>query len=877
MAIEIKSIHERRPQRHNIKRVRHAMRRGAHAASLRKRQLIFRTALAFTIIALAATTAFLIYSYISYSKIVDARLASGYLTSRAGIYAAPRTLRAGQALSRDELVALLRRAGYIEGAQGDASDVWSGNFTAQVGSVQICPRHVHGTSVPSIIQVNFDKRDRISNLTGDELTLDSFKLEPEVLTADATMKAGEHVALAYKDIPPVLAHAILSIEDHRFFEHGGVDFYGIARAFLRNAGEDHYGQGGSTITQQLVKNTYLSPEKTYRRKFAEAMLSFTLERRLSKQDIFALYCNEVYLGQRGAVAVRGVEHAARIFFAKELKDLTLSESATLAGLIQSPSRYAPDRHSDAATARRNTVLAAMLRDGAIDTNAATAATNEPLNIAPAPETNESLAPYFVDYVNRATEAKLETDNAEQVGGEQGVRAPRVFTTIDLDLQQLAEAAIRNQLARLDKIYKNKGVTPQAALVALDPRTGNVLAMVGGRDYAESQLNRATDARRQPGSIFKPFVYAAALESGISPTTMLTDAPRGFIYDSRTPYRPANYGNTYSMRDVPMRTGLVKSLNVVTVDVAMRTGLSRIATLAESFGLTKPAPYPSLALGTTEVTPLSIAAAYATFANGGKRVEPKMIAHAADATGEEIMGSLSAISESPNVIQPTTAYMVTDMLYDVIDHGTAHAARGAVKRTAIAGKTGTSRDGWFVGYTPNLVCVVWIGFDDNKQLGLTGAEAALPAWTEFVKGAVELRPELGGEAFIRPEGIKTVEIDSETGLLASDTCPQRETIAIISELAPTTTCFTHRPLLDLTASTDSIQLIDSSALTNAEVINAARNGAQASTATASSLSSHTLTNVEAANASAIHATRVENVRGRNTLVNDMRFNATQTQP
>ena len=238
--------------------------------------------------------------------------------------------------------------------------------------------------------------------------------------------------------------------------------------------------------------------------------------------------------------------------------------------------------------------------------------------------------------------------------------------------------------------------------------------------------------------------------------MFADAPRDFVYDGNKVYRPANFGGGFSMRDVTMRTGLVKSLNVVTVDVAMQTGLARVANLAEQFGLPKPERYPALALGTTEVTPLQLASAYAAFVRGGRRLEPQAITSIGGATG----GAHDGRSQSgPQVIKPTTAYMITNMLAAVIDHGTARAARGAVKGTAIAGKTGTSRDGWFVGYTPNLVCVVWIGFDDNQQLGLTGAEAALPAWTDFVSGAVELRPELGGRNFECPEGIKFVEIDS----------------------------------------------------------------------------------------------------------------------
>ena len=797
MAIEVTSVVEKR-RTHILKAAGQVFKNGARAAALRKRRLILQSVIASLLIIIGVGITFLVFSYVSYSKIVDARLAGGYLTSRAGIYAAPRTLRTGQSLTRDGLIELLRRASYIE---SDASDVWNGSFTAQENSVEIRPRA--SVTLTHVVHVGFDKKERISELLGDGVTLESYTLEPEVLTNDSSMKTGTRAALSYKEIPQPLAQAILSIEDRRFFEHRGVDFFGIGRAILRNIGEDEMGQGGSTITQQLVKNTYLSPEKTFKRKFAEAMLAFTLERRLSKEDIFALYCNEVYLGQRGSIGVRGVEQAAHIYFEKDLKDLTLAESALIAGMIQSPNRYAPDRHTEAATARRNTVIAAMLRDNVITKEQADAATVEQLAVAPLKDEGDATAPYFIDYVNRVVEAKLASNE------QADERTTRVYTTIDLDLQRLAEAALKRQLERLDKAYQNRDAKPQAALVALDPRTGDVLAMVGGRGYEETQLNRATDSLRQPGSVFKPFVYAAALESGLSPVSMYADAPQEFVYDRHAKYRPANYGGGYSMRDVMMRTALVKSLNVVTVDVAMRTGLQRVARYAESFGLPKPQPYPALALGTTEATPLTLASAYTAFANAGVRVEPNVIARVTDAAGLKLMGGEP---RTRRVIDPTTAYMITDMLSDVIDHGTARSARGSVKRTAVAGKTGTSRDGWFVGYTPHMVVAVWIGFDDNKQLGLTGAEAALPAWTEFVRGAVELRPELGGESFERPGGITSIEIDPETGQLATASCPQRERVAITAALAPNLECFMHNDSYAPVASLDAMEGTEQAALT-----------------------------------------------------------------
>jgi penicillin-binding protein 1B len=742
------------------------------------------------IVSVIACVAAFAHLYSHYSKIVDERLAAGYLTSRAGIYAAPRVLRAGQRLTPERLAEILRRAGYVD---GEASRVWSGRFREEDGAVEIQPADVSDAAATQgfkVVRVEFDRHDQISSVSGDGSRLDSYTLEPEPLTVDAGEKSADRAALAYKEIPEVLRRAILSIEDRRFFEHGPVDAWGIARASL-SWGDDEQGfrQGGSTITQQLVKNTYLTPERTIERKFREAALSSVIESRMSKEDIFALYCNEIYLGRRGSISVRGVRQAARVFFGKELKDLSLAESATIAGMIQSPARYAPDRHTDEARTRRNTVVAAMLRDSAITQDEARAACAEPVIAAP-PEHADAAAPYFIDYVNRVVEARA----ASAEGGEN----LRVYTTIDLELQRVAEESINNQLARLEKVFKGKR-HPQAALVALDPKTGHVLAMVGGASYAGSQLNRATDARRQPGSVFKPVVYAAALENGISPLALSLDAPREFTYDQHSKYRPANYGGGFSMHDVTLRTGLVHSLNVVTVDAAMRTGLDCVASLAERLGLPRPQAYPSLALGTTEATPLEVATAYTAFASGGQVVRPNpLIRVDGQSLNAENSSATNANASMPDVnsfvpeqvLKPSTAYMMSDMLSAVIDHGTARAARGAFKGIAVAGKTGTSRDGWFAGFTPNLVCVVWVGFDDGEELNLTGADSALPAWVEFVRRATDLRPELGGQSFERPASITTVEIDADTGLLATSACPQRERVALAPAFLPDHECSLH---------------------------------------------------------------------------------------
>jgi penicillin-binding protein 1B len=793
-----------------------------------------------------------LYSYKHYAKLVDARLSAGYLMSRAGIYAAPRVLRVGSRMTPERLVEILRRADYVEGEQ--MSDVWNGSFVVRGGdTIEINARHAVSPDVPTRVFVRLNRGENIAEITTEAgARLQSYTLEPELLTADPEVKTNARAALSFPDIPPVLTAAILSIEDRRFFDHSGVDAWGIARALWTNANEDRIRQGGSTITQQLVKNTYLTPERTLRRKFAEAMISLALERRLSKQDIFALYCNEVYLGQRGGSIVRGMRQAAQVYFGKDLSDITLSEAATLAGMIRSPSLFAPHTRPQEARARRDTVIAAMLGDGAISQQEAEHALAEPVTVAPQDATSDPRAPYFVDYVNRITTS----EDDQQV-------APQIRTTIDLELQELATAALNRTLERIDRAAAHsveEGGRVQGALVALDPHTGRVLAMAGGRDYAESQLNRVTDARRQPGSVFKPIVYAAALENGISPLAMFQDRPREFLYDQRATYRPSNYGGAYSMRDVTMREGLIRSLNVVTVDLALQTGLERVTALAENFGLPRPAPYPSVALGTSEVTPLEIAAAYATFANGGRRITPYVIEGENEQTRNDEMNMPAAPQQ---IIRPSTAYVITDMLTDVIERGTARVARSSFRNSdvarnvQIAGKTGTSRDGWFVGYTPNLVCAVWIGYDDNRQLDLTGAESALPVWTEFMSGAIGVRPELGGASFTRPSGIVDIEIDSATGFLASSICTQRERVAI-SEGFAAYPCYDHTNAIEEIASLDNTNIYNSSVAPHTPV--------------ESSSSPPRVPSSPSRPIVSLPATRQEvNARGRQTLVNEIRVN------
>jgi penicillin-binding protein 1B len=570
--------------------------------------------------------------------------------------------------------------------------------------------------------------------------------------------------LGFNDLPPHLVKAITVTEDRSFFEHYGVNLRGIVRAFIRRYDSDPNSpiarQGGSSITQQLVKNLLLSPEQTWRRKSAEAYMSIILETRLSKEKIFELYCNQVYMGQNAGFSINGFGEAASAYFNKDVTNLTLSEAAFLAALIRSPNRYNPYRDLQTATLRRNQVLDSMAETGAVTQDEAYNAKETPLQVAPTKgRIDVSDAPYFADYVqNQLGDMVASTGTAQHL---------RIYTTIDMDLQRAAYAALTKQLVALDKIQAKRFEpgTLQAALVAMNAKTGEIVAMVGGRDYSKSQLNRASEAFRQPGSVFKPFVYATALNTAydpvprlITPATTYMDEPKTFTFDNQE-YSPGNFGDTYTNAPVTLRDALVHSLNVVTVDVAMEVTIGRVMNLAAKAGLPKPPrSYPAMALGTSEATPLQIASAYTAFANLGSRTTP--IAINRITTGEGVTIA-SPTTQRNEVLRPDVAFVMTSFMKDVVNRGTASKVRGRGVKGVLAGKTGTSRDGWFAGYTPNLVCAVWVGFDDGSQLGLTGANSALPIWSDFMQFALNEHPEWGGD-WDMPAGVEAVEINPDTG-------------------------------------------------------------------------------------------------------------------
>jgi len=723
-----------------------------------------------------------VYYWIIFSARIDNLLKGEVFTRSAGIYAAPKQIRAGQNISEDDLVAYLKRAGYVE--RGQQAESARGRYALAGSTVEIDPGSdtiVDNARPFESLRVQFARGgNSIAGIADKDrgARLDKAQLEPELISSVTGRERAKRRVIGFNDLSPELIKAITVTEDRSFFEHHGVNVRGIIRALMRRYDTDPNSplarQGGSSITQQLVKNLLLSPERTLKRKLAEAYMSVILETRLSKEEIFALYCNQVYLGQQSGFSINGFGEAASAYFSKDVTNLTLPESAFLAGLIRSPNRYNPFHDPETARARRNQVLESMAETGAITQDQAKQAEAIDLKLAPVKgRIDVSDAPYFADYVQNQL--------GDLISG-QGADHLRIYTSVDMDLQRAAYAAVTKQLTALDKI-EAKRVEPgtvQAALVALNAHTGEIVAMVGGRDYAKSQLNR-TEALRQPGSAFKPFVYATALNTAydpiprvITPATIYKDEPKTFTYDNQQ-YSPGNMGDKYSMQPVTLRDAMVHSLNVVTVDVAMEVTIGRVMNLAAKAGLPRVAhAYPAMALGTSEATPLQIASAYTAFAANGTRTTPVAIDRITTGKGTTIAQPTAQKNE---VLRPEIAYVMSSFMKDVVNRGTGAPIRARGFKFNVAGKTGTSRDGWFAGFTPNLVCVVWVGFDDGSQLGLTGAASALPIWADFMSAALTTHPEWTGD-WQMPEGVQQTDIDPATGQLAkADTVTKRTELFI----------------------------------------------------------------------------------------------------
>jgi penicillin-binding protein 1B len=739
------------------------------------------------------------YYYTKYSRMIDARLSGPILQNTTQIFSAPEHISVDQAWGPEDLTAYLIRVGYRPETDANAL----GQFTVQDNTVDIRPSKLSYFAGKNALAVQFRGKSikAIRPLAGGS-QLDTAEIEPELITNLFDSAREKRRPVRYDDLPVLLVDAILSAEDKRFFEHGGFDFIriaGAAWADLRHTSQ-HY-QGASTITMQVARTFFLSTDRNWRRKLAEAMISLELEQRFNKQQIFELYANEVYLGNRGSFGIRGFSEASVAYFGKDMRELTLPECAYLAGIIRAPNYYSSaDRHPERGAQARDRVLTQMLENKYISEEELQDAKKTPLKIVRT-AVSGSEAPYFVDMVkdhllDKYPENELLSENF------------RVYTTLDPALQRAAAAAVDAGMKNVDtllaKKYEkwkkeqakkgNNEPIPQAqvALVALDPRNGEIKAVIGGRDYGQSQLNHAL-ARRQPGSVFKPFVYAAAFDNAvdgvqpvITPATTIDDEPTTFEFDGKE-YTPNNYGERFMGR-VTVRDALTNSLNVATVKVAELIGYGRVVQVARQMGLgTNILPTPAVALGAYEMTPIDVAAGYTTFANMGTRAEPQFLRIVVNGDGTALE---KFTPQTHPALDPRVTYLVDSLLKDVLNRGTGAGVRARGFTLPAAGKTGTSRDGWFAGFTSNLLCVIWIGFDDNRDLGLPGGAVAAPIWADFMNRATELAAYRDVKDFAMPEGVQSVLIDPDTLQLATPNCPTTREEVYVAGSAPTEFCEIH---------------------------------------------------------------------------------------
>ena len=744
------------------------------------------------VVLLLAFLGFFSYYYIKYERTIDARFKNPVFSNSAKIYAIPQTVRTGEEIGPEQIAVVLRHAGYSE-KDGQSN---LGSYRLLKNGIEISPGPAsYHSPEPAVIHFADGK---VQDITSKQGQLAAYELEPEILTSLSDSQRSKRQVVKFDQIPKVMVNAVMAIEDRRFFEHGGVNFVRTIEAVWGDLIHGRYGPGGSTLTQQLARGFFLTPKKTIKRKLTEMLIAEEMEQKFTKQQIFELYANWVDLGQRGSFTINGFAEASNAYFNKDLKDITLPEAALLAGIIQRPSFLSPYRHPERALERRNLVLDSMVETHAITHAQAEKAKATPLKLAP-PNVEASDAPYFVDLVRDTVVSKL---NESDVNEQQY----RIYTTIDPVLQKAAAQAVESGMKIVDelvakrrtrrvKIAKGKyetkvlsGPQAQVALVAVDPHTGQVLALVGGRNYAFSQLNHAV-AKRPTGSIFKPFVYAAAVNTALdgspavlTPASMLDDEPSTFAYGDQI-YEPRNYEEKY-MGSVTARYALALSLNNATVKLAEEVGYDKVANLAKAAGITSVKPTPAMALGAYDASPLDMAAAYTVFANDGMRISPSLVSSVRAPNGDVV---LNFQPDKRPVLDPRVSYVMTTMMEGVINYGTAYTVRARGFDAPAAGKTGSSHDGWFAGYTNNLLCIVWVGFDDYSDLHLTGSVTAAPIWADFMKQAIKIPEYSDVKPFSQPSGVVDVQLDKATNLLATPACPNDYTVAFIVGTEPTQAC------------------------------------------------------------------------------------------
>ncbi len=576
----------------------------------------------------------------------------------------------------------------------------------------------------------------------------------------------------YNDLPPHLINAVLVVEDENFYNHWGIDIIGLMRAIIVDIIKMDFSQGGSTISQQLARNMFLNMDKKIPRKIKEAMLAVLIERNFTKAEILEIYFNKIYFGG----GIYGIETASYRYFGKATKDLTISEACLLVGMIQRPNYYSPLKNPDKSIQRRNFVLKKMFDKGYISANQYEEALSEELKLDVHRFVSSTNSNYFLDYLRIRLERKFGTERVFNGG-------LKVYTTLDNALQVYADSIMNDYLKTLEiqrgfpvkytdfspTISNIKTDYIQGGVFAIDPTTGYVQVMIGGRNFQHSKFNRMTQAKRQPGSAFKPLVYTAALEKGYTLSTMLNDSPVTFYKEGKVYWEPKNYDLSY-YNIVSLRNSIKKSMNVCVGKMIYDIGPQNVVSLAKNFGLTTTIPpYISLAVGSCEVYPYELINAFSIFANNGQKVKAIFYTKVTDHQGRV----LEEVKPEPiKVIDEKIAWLMTSLLKGVVDHGTAYPIRSWGFLNPCGGKTGTTddyRDAWFIGYTPKLVLGVWTGFDNNTSLGsgMTGSYATLPIWIPIMKKAVDMQMRAGEDVnvdFPQPDGIVEVNISKQRGFL-----------------------------------------------------------------------------------------------------------------
>jgi penicillin-binding protein 1B len=735
------------------------------------------------------------YYYVTYRHVVDQRLKQPIFANTAKIYAAPREVRPGQKLNERLIANELHEAGYSTDGASQVSQLGTYSTSAHAITVRPGPQSYHSQDSATI---RVDSGFVVSINDARDQPLSSYELEPLLITglSDDPNRTKRRL-IAYDEIPQNLVQAVLAIEDRRFFEHGGVNYVSMASwAWHDLIGDRKVRGGASTLTMQLAKLLIVADTGTIQYKISQIAVAFQLEERFSKKQIFEMYANQINLGQRGSFSIDGFGEASQTYFGKDMRQLDMAECAFLAGIIQRPSYFNPFRHPERTVDRRNLVLDSMVETGAITKDQAERAKAEPLHLTEA-SVDANEAPYFVDLVHDQLLQKL----GERDFNREGLR---IYTSLDPDLQREATAAVDSTIhvvdEQVDALHRHHKpgetwVYPQVALVALNPHTGQVLALVGGRSYGASQLDHAV-AKRPTGSIFKPFVYATAFATAMegtllpgqsrlfSPVTMLNDEQTTYDVGTVYEYTPRNMHGEYH-EEVTARYALMRSLNNATIGLAAMVGFDRVAALARDAGIKSARGTPSVAIGSYDAAPIDMAGAYTVFANNGLHLDPWMLASVRTATGDIISDYTPA---SRQVLDPRVAYLTTNMMENVLrGEGTGAGVRNLGFLAPAAGKTGTSHDAWFAGFTSNLLCVVWVGNDDYTDINLQGAHAAAPIWAEFMKNAVELPQYSDTREFSMPAGVQIVNLDKVSNLLSDEACPDSYEAAFVDGTAPTETC------------------------------------------------------------------------------------------